>query len=288
MSKTKEIDNWDYYKVDLKFFRKVLATCTDVSIYKQHVLEKAKKMIAEANKMKGKVIKALEKYKGDDIAEKKEVMELQGIIRKYQEVLGKKEDIPGDIDCILTYAKKLEGEVDELCKKGEEMKSTVFMRDEDGHAVLSTHMLLGNIKENLKVIVNNTPKDLKVLKSKVAANEVMTLDLKPVEEFMKPTKDVARNEKGKPIIEERPIRFEDNFGKTVTAIAMSEYLPIGSETTCHLRVRKNSPVTENIIEMLLDCGKNNGIGQNRRSGFGQYYYKLEKVENPVMAPEGWN
>jgi len=288
-------DLFDYYMLEIKLTREMLGTCTEASIYHNHVLKKAQKMIKEANRMATKVKKAYEKYKGVELPPEKEVAEIQGIIRRYQEVLGKSDNLPDSMDDLLDYAQELEAEFNEVCKKGEEVKATVFMRDKEGHAIISSHMILGNLKENFKTMVNNTtaPKTEKLAKSKVSVQEMLTLDVKPVEHFIKPSEDVTKGEDGKPLIKERPIRFEDNFGNTVTAIAMSEELPIGTEFKCHLRVRKDSPINDKNAEALIvlfHMGKNNGLGQWRGSGgMGQYVFRLKKVDyDPTPIPEGWN
>ena len=157
--------------------------------------------------------------------------------------------------------------------------------------MISTHMFLGNFKENLRIIVNNSPKESsdKILPSKVAVSETMALDVKPVEKFVSPNCDIKRNEDGTPFLLERPISF-DQMGKKVTAIALSEVVPEGAEYKVHLRVRTHSPITEDVLKKLLDLGKNNGIGQWRGSGSkGQYVYRLKKVDyNPTEVPAGWN
>lgn len=279
--------NYVYYKVSFKLLRKMLGTCSAVSIWAEHILAKAKKLIAEANKLKGKVNKTLKKYVGSEITEHKEIAELQGIIRRYQEITGEIGDIPNDVKSLLEYATVLEEKFNEMCKSGETAKSTIFMRNKEGFPIISTHMIIGNFKENLKIITNNSG-DAKAIKSKVAAKEIMVLDVKPVEEFMVPSNDVEKDANGKPILFERPIRFDDGHGKQETAIAMSEVLPEGTEFSCTLRVRADSSLNEDLLRKLLDLGKNNGLGQNRGSGYGSYCFKLEKIDDPTKKdPNGW-
>ena len=280
------MDNYDYYKLELRLFREMLGTCPDASIYDAHVLKKTQKLIEEANRLVNKTRKAYEKFKGVELPPEKIVQELQGIIRRYQEIVGSRVDIPDDADLLLSYAEKLNLDFEQKFEEGEAKKATCFMRDKTGWPVISSHMILGNLKENLRVIVNNGDKD--VMKSKVAAGDVMTLDVKVVEEFIKPSKDIVRDDEGKPKLLERPIRF-DIMGKTTSAIAMSEVLPVDTEFTCHLRVRKGSPITLEFLRKLLDFGKNNGVGQWHGSGNkGAYFFRLEPSSNPVAPPKGWS
>ena len=292
------MSNFVYIKVQYKLTSEQLGTATAASIYAEHVLKTAQKQIKKANKLSGKVAKAYQKYKGSDpISELKEVKELQGIIRSYQEVLGKKDELPNEVEALLDYSKTCEEEFDALVAEGKIHKPTIFLKDEKGYPMISTHMFLGNFKENLKIIVNGDqgPKESKLVKSKVAVQEMLTLDIKPVEHFVSPSKGLMRNEDGEISISERPIRFE-RMGKTETAIALSEQLPIGTEYLVHFRVRAGSALVNKnfeLLHVLLDMGKNNGLGQWRGSGGkGQYVYKLEVVDEKelpkVSGFEGWN
>jgi len=277
-----------FKKVKYKFLTEVLGTCTDVELYNEHVLKKAQKEIAKANKLQGKIIKSLEKYKGAEIPEQKEFEELKAVLRAYQERVGKRDPLPENIQDLLVYAKDVSEEYEALLAKGDTQKSTVFMRDETGHAILSTHMFIGNYKENLKSLVNNSEKGTVAIKSKVATGEVMSTDVKVVEDFVKPSLDIARRPNGDPDILERPIRFE-RMGKTMTAIAMSEYLPSGAEVEFTLRIRAGSPFLD-VLGDLLEMGKLNGIGQWRGSGKkGIYMYQITDCEDPghAWAKEGW-
>jgi hypothetical protein len=278
-----------YKKVRYRFLTEVLATCTEVELYHEHILKKAQKDIALANKLRGKIVKSLEKYKGVEISEQKELDELKAVLRSYQERVGKRDPIPDNKADLLIYAKEVNEEYEALVAKGETQKSTVFMRDEDGHAILSTHMIIGNFKANLKSMVNNSEKGSMAIKSKVATGEVMSTDIKVVEDFVRPTKDLVRKPNGEPDILERPIRFEGPSG-TKTAIAMSEYIAAGAEIEFTLRIRNGSPVIE-LLPSLLELGKNCGIGQWRGSGKkGSFMFKMEDCEEPIhpWKSEGWN
>jgi LEA14-like dessication related protein len=282
-------DLFVFKKVRYKFLTNLLGTCTEAELYNEHVLKKAQKEIAKANKLQGKMIKSLEKYKDVEISADKEASELKAILRAYQEKVGKRDPLPDNVTDLLSYAKEINEEYEALMSKGEEQKSTVFMRDEDGHAIISTHMIIGNFKENLKSMVNNSEKGSMAVKSKVSAAEIMSTDVKVVEDFTRPSMDILRHENGKAQILERPIRFE-RMGKTVTAIALSEQIPAGAEIEFTLRIRKGSPVLD-VLPELLEMGKLNGLGQWRGSGkMGLFVYKIEDCENPghKYEKDGWN
>jgi len=277
-----------FKKVNYKFLTEVLGTCTEIELYNEHVLKKAQKEIAKANKLQGKIVKSLEKYKGVEITDQKEFEELKAVLRAYQERVGKREPLPDNIQDLLAYSKEVSEEYESLLAKGDTQKSTVFMRNEAGHAILSTHMFIGNFKENLKSIVNNSEKGTFAIKSKVSTGEIMSTDVKVVEDFVTPSQDIVRKPNGDPDILERPIRF-DRMGKTMTAIAMSEYLPAGSEVNFTLRIRAGSPFLD-VLPELLEMGKLNGIGQWRGSGKkGIFMYKIEDCQDPghEWQKDGW-
>lgn len=301
---------FDYYRVDFKLLRPQLGTATRVSIYAVHVLEKAKKEIAKANRLKEKTTKALDKYKGSEILPDKELRELQGVMRAYMAALGRGEDIPNTVPAILEAIEPLEDAWHEKLKKHEVMDATVFLRNKDGKPIIGTHMILGNLKENAKIMVNG--KDKSLLPSKVSVGETFALDVKAVDSFMIPDQEVLtarskedadgiistlpdmgsgkwvyENETGRILIE-RPIKFE-RMGKVETAIAISEALPIGTEYSTVLRVRANSQINEEALVTLFSFGKSNGLGAWRGSGnAGAYCFKLEKLKDySEKLPEGW-
>ena len=277
-----------YYKCVVRFIRPCLGTCTDASIYDEHVINKAREQIKKANLQTKKISRSLDKFRGSEISENKEVLELQGIIRQYMQVIGKMTDIPDNVEELLSKAQELKEEFDDMCIEGEARRGTVFMRDENGWPIISSHMNLGNLKENLKILTNNNDKS--IFPTKTSVGETMALDVKVIEQFLRPSMDVIKDANGKPICYERPIRFKIR-GDTVSSIALSEQLPEGTEIEFTLRVRKLSKVTKEALVMLFSLGVNNGIGQFRGSGnFGAYVFKimdLPDYKDPAI-PYGWN
>jgi len=283
---------WDYYSILFRLRRTMLGTCTEASIMQEHVIQKARKQIKKANRLGDRIVKSIDKFKGDAISEDKEIEEVKKIIMAFAELTAKplSMNLPNDLKSLLTMAKEVKKDYDELVAKGEQAKFTVFMKEpKNGDPntlwpVISTHMILGNLKENLKIICNNGDKT--ILSTKVSIGETMALDVKAIEEFMTPNLDIMRHPDGKPLIEERPISF-NRMGKTETAIAASEQLPKLATFGCKLRIRKGSPINETALRKLFTYGKNNGLGANRGAGnFGSYDYKLEKLPNFVETVEG--
>lgn len=302
---------WNYYKLELKLKTPMMGPGSSIELFKAHVIEKAKKEIAKANKLGAKVAKSMEKFKGSEISEKKELLELQSLLRGYCQLLGKQVEIPETVEGVLELSQELSKELETVLEnENSGARPTVFFRDTQGMPIISTHMILGNIKENVKIVVNQEDsKESKMFKSKVSVGEAGALDIKAVEFFMKPSNDILRGDdeflktfsdaglygKGNLIAEEsgriileRPIRF-DVMGVSKTAIQRSEILPTGTEMSCTLRVRQGSKFTEELLTKIFHLGKNNGLGPWRGSGnMGSYFFKLTKIEDfKEEIPEGF-
>lgn len=288
MKPTKE--QFVFCRITFRLISPMLGTCTTGSIFEEHVLKKQQKLIRKANKQADKLTKELAKSYGQELTDSKISAELMGILRAYHELIGRKDTIPTDPEELAAYSKELYEEVEEKISKGQLQKSTVFMRSEEGKIQVSTHMILGNIKEILRITINNSTaeKENKILKSKVAVAETMALDVTPMEFFMIASNDLVRDAEGKPVLCERPISFK-RMGETETAIALSEQLPVGTEMSCHLRIRKDSPIFEELPN-IFDFGKALGLGQWRGSGKkGGYEFQLELLDhNPKPSTEGWS
>lgn len=296
-----------YFKVHLRLIRPQLGTHAKASIWDQHVLQKAKKEIHRANSLSGKLSKSLEKYVGVEISESKEIKELQGILRAFMEITGIKKQLPEDVKSLVEFSVELEKEILEAEHQD---PANVFLRDENGRIIIGSHMILGNIKENARIIVNGGDKTF--IKSKVAVGEMGALDLKCVDDTLMPTfngKPISKAEQiydqikdmqiplgkilppdgegGLPILE-RPISF-DRMGKRETAIARSELIPAGSEYVFVLRTRDGSVFSDQEnLEKLLSCGRNNGLGTWRGSGnMGAYVYKIEEIDFEEKFEDGF-
>lgn len=273
--------NYSYYGLKLKLIRPMLATCPSADIMHEHVIEKARKQIKAANSLEKKMSKKLSKYVGDEISASKEIEELKGILRSYMEIIGRQMELPDTLSELLELSKILNEEVESLIKSGDTQKATVFMRDAQGRAVISGHMVLGNIKEILRTVINGGDKS--IFKSKTQLSESSAVDIKAVEKFLVASKPVE------PDLLVRPIRF-DQMGKQVTALVASEVLPEDTEFDCTLRIRKDSPLnSEEVLSMIFDFGKNLGLGQWRGSGnMGAYLFKINHLPDyKEVFSDGW-
>lgn len=300
---------FNYYKVEFKLTAPMLGTATQTSIYYQHVITKAQKEIEKANKLGDKITKALAKFKGTEpIAPEKELAEMQAVLRTFCALVGKPLEVPNDITAILEMSKVLEEEFREKIKTLDTVDATVFLRGADGLPIISTHMILGNIKSNVKTVTASGGGQLSdLLKSKTAVAETLALDIKFVEDFMKTSEDIVRCVNGKvkyngivqtidtegDLQEQLPAprgrHILDKAGRVLlerplvkwdgTTIACSEQLSPGVTFGCTIRVREGSVFdNETVLRQLFELGKSQGFGAWRGSGtMGSYKYKLEAL-----------
>ena len=270
-------DIYSFYELQIKLLREQLATCPSADIAEEHLISRAKKEMAIANRLTSKITKNLEKYVGESISEHKEVEELKGILRAYQELINDAKVLPDSIEELLVYATEVRTKFDELVANGSEKKSTVFMRSPEGEVVISGHMIQGMIKEVLRNVINSGNKTI-TYKSKVNLAEGMAMDLKIIEPFVKASNDIMRTKEGERDLSVRPIRFEQ-MGKQTTAIATSERLPVGTEYNMTLRVRKGSSIDDiEKLRFVFSHGKNSGLGAGRGSlGTGSFCFKLKAL-----------
>ena len=278
---------WSYYKYEVRLLREMLGTCPEAGVHKKYVIDKAREEIDKANKLNKKILsKQLEKFKGVEITKEKELSELKGIVRAYQDLAKNVTPLPSTVEELLDLAKILEEEFNAISGEGEIQRPTVFQRDPaDGWPRISTHIILGNIKENLRIVVNSGDKS--VIKSKVAVGETMAMAIKAIEEYARPSHDVVKDAEGNPIFCERIIHFNIK-GVHTSAIGLSETLPAGTTFGVTLRVLKDSSLDDfETLKRIFEYGKNNGYGAWRGSGNkGGFEFKLEHLPNFKEVREG--
>ena len=302
------MSNFKYYNLKIKLKSEQLGSCPDkASIWDAHILQKIKKQLKELNKTKKKISKADDKVIGaeNSLTPDKEKKEILGIIYAVEEQLGSKTSGLEELSYeeLMAHAKTVEQEWSELLSNGEAKSATVFMRNKEGRPVISTHMLLGNLKEISRNMANNSKmkneneeeaKKKQYFKSKVSIGELFAQDVKAVEDFVPASNDIVRKENGERDLLERPL-LKEVMGKKESCIAISERLPEGTEYEMTLRVRADSPVLcmdgdHEVLWHLLDHGKSCGLGPWRGSGQkGAYYFQLTNLPDYVeKKPEGWN
>ena len=324
--------NFRYFKLDLKLKTEELGTCPDkASIMDEHLIKRTMKEIKKINKSKKKLTIAEDKVVGGDktMTPDKVKMDLIGLINNMEQALGTITESVDLLDMtyeeLLDHSKLLEAEWEKQIAEGNQKSATIFMKDSTGWPQISTHMIVGNLKEIARNKTNNSltvstleaegKKDealkAKCFKSKTSIGELFAQDCKVVEDYarasldimrkpigetltkrQKADKEAGREVKGEPDYLERPVTTDGPSGKK-TCIVVSERVPAGTEYSMTLRVRADSPLMEEkdgvtVLEVLFDHGKSCGLGAWRGSGQkGAYFYKLEELLDYVEPkPEG--
>lgn len=291
------MSNFSYYGLNLRLRNPMLGTNpSSADVLHDHVIEKSRKQIAEANRGQKKVLKTLKKFVGTEISADKEIEELTGVIRGQQELLGVREEIPTEINAIIAYSEQLDERLSEKFEGQDLYKSTVFIRGEDGNPAISTHMVLGCMKSIISTLVNSQKPDEKktgIFKSKVQMSESLSMDCKFVETVVPASEDIERD----PVTKERklcvrPIRF-NRLGVQTVALAASEVLPAGTIFSMTMRIRKGSPLDSmEILDTIFSYGKSLGLGSWRGSNnYGQFDYQLTQLNDYVEEVQdsdlGW-
>lgn len=285
---------FDYWKFQIKLIQPMLGTQASVDIMHEFVNEKNKKQMELAARSEKKLLKSLKKFKGDELTEEKEIEELTALLRQRQQLIGVMETIPTTLNEILEYSKELEDRVEkhfeDKSESSEVHKATCFLRDQEGHPAISTHMVLGQVKQVIANITNNSKdKTTTIWKSKCAASEGLSMDMKFLETLVPFNSDIEKNEDGSRKLVVRPLRFM-RMGQSVTAIAASEAIPAGAECMMTLRIRRESPLNNvDTLQHIFQHAKNIGLGAYRNSAmYGAYVFKLEKLEGfKEKIEEGW-
>lgn len=284
--------SYSYYQVELKLITEMLGTNPSASIYDKHIMKKTKDLIKEANKLGKKAKKSLEKYVGAEIKENKEIEDLKSVLGRYQEAIGRNDELPNDHQALLDLATEYEEEFKKMTEEGKAKACTGFMR-RDGKVCISSHMILGNIRENLRLIFRGT--DAQADKSRDITSgkfpyenlkeikEATVVALKVVEPYIYPDQDILRDAEGKPVLNERVVIDRDAFGKSPTSIASSEQLPEGTKFKFVIRIPKGNVLDNaDLLGEMFSWGKNNGLGQWRGSGGkGAFKYKLTALPDYV-------
>jgi hypothetical protein len=307
------MSNFKYFKLDLKLKTEQFGTCPDkASVIDAHLIKVAMKEIKKINKNKKKLTKLEDKYVGADVTltDEKQKQELIGVINNMGQSLG---TITPELDLndmtyeeLLDHSKLMEAEWEKQVSEGKQKSATIFMKDENGWPKISTHMIVGNLKEIARNMTNNSlevieleragkkdeARECKYFKSKTSIGEMFAQDCKVVEDYAKPSMDILRKEDGSADLFERPVTTEGPSGKK-TCLVASERVPAGAEYTVTLRVRSDSPLMDidkdiTVLEHLFDHGKSCGLGAWRGSGQrGAYFYNLEFLPDYVEPkPEG--
>lgn len=290
-------DIFVYYKLFICTKSELLATNPAADIMNEHIIQKAKKLMAEASRKEKRVSKALDKYAGEqDICGDKAYLDLRYNLQAYMSLIGSKAAVPESAEELLDLFAQVKEEFDEMVAQGKAQQGTIFLRNNEGKVVLSSHMILGNIKEILSNITNNGDKS--ILATKVSVGETCAQDIKWVNAYAEAKqiedgklvdRDSVKDAEGKPVMLQRSLRIRNpQPGQAAVCISMSEYLPEETIFEFTLRVRKKSVFDKNALEYIFHHGISLGLGQWRGSGGkGAYEFHLEELPDFTEEKDGW-
>jgi hypothetical protein len=186
----------------------------------------------------------------------------------------------------------------ETMERVEESGSTVFFRTEKGELFIKDYQFMGFLKAAGTVLRECNPSELhkgskkkmwSAIKSKVDKHVVirpkviiLKRDSKPVTEaggtLERPQRDTKAVTEAAGTIE-RPLRVDTAQGPR-TCLARSEFVDSGVQMEIEIDIMPGAPITEDMLERMLDYGQRVGLGQWRNAGNGRFSYEvLETVKD---------
>jgi len=185
----------------------------------------------------------------------------------YEEFIASKAETP----------EKAKAELDGLTvEEAIEHASTVFFRGPNGEIRTSSHLVKGNIKENIRNLIDLGDCPLSQWQVKRVVNSFVQM----------PDEFITYNVAGEVTTLQRPLRAETLRGDRV-ALARSEQ--IGSASTCEFSIivlePENLPLAKKdkgsdhlplsaYVQQALRYGEFNGLGCWRSAGFGRYSVEI--------------
>lgn len=282
LSKRSYMSRLDWYKVLIGFEREVLGTNPlDPDVLQTHIHNKQREIImgqSKANKEVSKYIDALpiSKERGDE--------EIDAIVAKIEELLG----YPLDEEAKQFIAKgdlsQLKETVASVAPKG----TTVFFWNRERNLpMIGNHMVLGFLKEAAVVAsrtISGKKKNGVLPDSASFAHSIINTQVRVLEEFICFDRDIKRKEDGSAQYLVRSLRANGGATGPRVCLARSEVVPEGAKLAFHLGVVKNSPLTQEMIELYLGAGETIGFGQWRGSGSkGLFTYEIEALKAKPTA-----
>lgn len=273
---------WDEYHVKLTLTRPMLGTNpSDPAILDTHILEKQRKLISE----KGGVNSVLNKYFSQiQISPERGKEDGAKLVDKLEEIIGTPLTPDQREMALLGKLDELRETFAELDTKG----TTVFFWDKKSKLpCIGDHMIPGFLKAAADAICKAVPKANKkngtILQSATYTFGVINQHVSVKERFIISSQDLMRHSDGVPIYNQRSLRVITAQGPRVT-LAKSEMIDAGAEFEFHVRVMKESPMTEEILRKLFSYGAMKGLGQWRNANWGQFDFELEPLHADVHVP----
>lgn len=260
------------YEIELTLIRDQLGTnpCNP-HVLDTHIIQKQRKMIMEKSGVNKEINKYLDQL---PISEEKATKEVDKIIEKLEELIGKEFSEGEKIDLIAGNLKSLKETFKELDLTG----LTVFYRDaETNLPCIGDHMIYGFMKAASEALSRARPKkNATMLQSHSYTSSIINQHVRCADEFINFDVDVCRTENETINHLQRPLRGMTPQGPRVT-LAKSEVVPAGAKLKFVLNVLEGSPLKEKHLNEIFSYGVFTGLGQWRNSGCGMFNYTLKKI-----------
>lgn len=260
---------FDVYRVTVGLTDEMLGTNPfNLNVMDTHIIDRQRKLIADNSQVNKSINKYLD---AKAISVEDANQELKALRNTISEVLG-----APITDEEFEHLK--EGDFDKIANLRESMKEldekgiTCFFRNpEDNKTVcIGSHMILGFLKAAGEAISKTLPKkNGKVLHSASYTSGLLNQHVTITPKFINASKDILREESGKPQYLQRSLRAMTAQGPRIS-LAKSEVLPKETAFSFEIKVMKNSQVNEDVLKTMLSYGELKGLGQWRNAGKGQF------------------
>lgn len=157
----------------------------------------------------------------------------------------------------------------ETAKHKEEAGTTIFHRDADGEIIIWNYQIKGFLKEAGDAIrqcstseVGPTGKGKKWGSLKAKVDNFVFVYPRQIKLGTKEPAEWC----------ERPLRVMTMQGPRVS-VAKSEVIASGTSFEVEINILKGAPITEKMIEQILDYGQLKGLGQWRNAGNGSFTWE---------------
>jgi hypothetical protein len=263
---------FDKYKVELTLVRDMLATNpSDPHVHDTHILERQRQLILEKKGVNSEINKYLSQL---EIDKEKSDAEKELLLDKLEAIIGTPFTEEERQAAVRGELESLKETFRELDIKG----VTVFFWDKAANRpCIGDHMVYGFLKAAAEAIGRTLPqKRGEVLHSISYTQSLINQHVRCCEKFITFDRDIKRDEQGNPLYLQRSLRAMTAKGPRIS-LAKSEIVEAGAKLCFHLKVLKNSALTEETLRTLFGYGEFVGLGQWRSSGAGMYSFEMNKV-----------
>lgn len=268
------------YHVVIECLNSLLGSCpADPSIYSMHLQNKHNKLIDQIKKKASKEKTTLTYNGAEPIPQEKFDRELELLIGSLERSL--RRSFTDDEKALLIAGDK--SFVQSIFNKETQDfgNATVFLKDENDHPVISSHMILGFLKSAGIVVCRATPKAGKrkaldengeelgsgtMYSSQATTTMLLNQHVKILPELLRASRDIERDDSGMPKLYERPLQAKTPLGPR-SCLAASEVLPKGTQFEFDIWILGgDNVITQKHLEEAFSIMPFKGLGAWRCSG----------------------